>query len=142
MRAAATIAGAALLTGCGAASPIQTKKLYAASDGVRVEIGEGLRAENLLLLTAGEGEPVRVIGALVNDTATEAEISLDLSGVAQTYSVQANGVVDLTTAADIVEVPGVLPGATATVTLTAQRSVSHEVPVLDGTFPAYTELVP
>lgn len=143
VRAAAALAGAALLTGCGAASPIQTKKLYAASDGAQVQIGEGLRAENLMLLTAAENEPVRVVGSLVNDTNEQAEITLDVAGVEQTYSVEPGGVVDLTTAADVIDgATGVIPGATATVVLTAAGSVSHDIPVLDGTFPAYAPLVP
>src|SRR5690625_1260084 len=56
VRGAAAIGAAALLAGCSWMTPIQTAELYAAGDGVRVEIGvPEVRVENLMVLAAEEG---------------------------------------------------------------------------------------
>src|SRR5690606_961128 len=63
--AAGAAAGALLL---GACAPITTQLPYAPSDGSRVDFDDaaGLRGLNLMVLTAAEGEPGALLGALAN----------------------------------------------------------------------------
>ena len=57
--AAAAAALALTMTGCAFASPVSTQLDYAPSDGARVVLSQGgaqVRVENMMILTAGEGE--------------------------------------------------------------------------------------
>ena len=62
-----TLAGLGVLglTACSVTNPMTTKNNYAASDGVRVELGE-VTVINLLVLTAAQGQPGTVLGAVAN----------------------------------------------------------------------------
>ena len=55
--------GASLLTaGCGYITPQQTSHQYSASDGIRADLGP-LQLRNMLIVSSGENEPGRLIGA-------------------------------------------------------------------------------
>lgn len=144
--AAATLA----LSGCSATNPITTQDEYAASDGVRATIGE-IRADNLLLLSAGQGEPGVLHGGLVNDGVEDERVTLTFEG-AEPIVVEVPGgatvLLDGTDEdghADVrVEALDGVPGGVVPLTLETATwgSVSLDVPVLDGTLPEYATLVP
>ncbi|WP_127126544.1 hypothetical protein [Georgenia sp. SYP-B2076] len=140
--AAAALGASLVLAGCSVANPITTQGAYAASDGVRAELG-GVTVENLLILTEGEGETGHVLGSIVNHTTEPVQVTLTLgeNGGSIPFRLPAEGTVNLTdegTALESVDVPAgaVLPGSIST---SGAGSVSVPVPVLDGTIPPYDE---
>ncbi len=141
--AAAMLGVGLVLGGCTATNPITTQYSYAPSDGIRVEVTDRVSVENLLVLTEGEGQPGHVLGAVVNRSPQDMYVSLTLgkSGTAIPVHVPAGGEVNLS--AENVTTPsvGVQPGATlpATVGAAGVGEISVEVPVLDGTLPAYKD---
>ncbi|MDN5557970.1 MAG: hypothetical protein L0G23_00825 [Ruaniaceae bacterium] len=141
-RIAALAATAALLSACGAASPIQTKENYAPSDGVRIEFSNGVRFENFFLLTADAGEPIRPMGSIVNSSNSAAEVTIDVDGNVQTHELPANTVLSLETDGTIIDGVDALPGTNIPVTVTSGGVTIYDVPVLDGTIPPYDELLP
>lgn len=142
--AAVLAAAAALaLVGCSATNPIQTDRGYAASDGVRVTLDD-LRVENLLAVTTAAGEPGALSGALVNDGAADARVTLAAGDSTAELAVPAGGSVLFGTgsgAGERVELDEVAaaPGALLEVTVTADTagSATVQVPVLDGARPPY-----
>lgn len=144
--AAVALVGAGL-AGCSATNPITTQEPYAASDGVRTVLGE-LKAENLLILTSGEGEAASLHGALSNDGGDDLTVTFALEDGTEIGSVDVSagdgvllggtdGEALLFTSPDV-------PGATTDVTVTTATggSESVPVPVLDGTLPEYAEQLP
>lgn len=140
------------LAGC---SPITTQKPYAASDGVRVQVGEDVKAENLLIVSAAEGEPGVLLGALTNTGDQPTTVTLVLGSQSGEVPLAPGqtallGATDATETADLVVVDVAIdsvdaaPGALADVELSTPQagSVTVGVPVLDGTLEAYATLVP
>ncbi|UNX55270.1 hypothetical protein MF406_03065 [Georgenia sp. TF02-10] len=138
--AAACLGVAATLGGCSASNPITTQYSYAPSDGVRVGLTEEVRVENLLVLTEGEGAPAHVLGAVVNHSGEDAEVSLRFgeAGAEVPVRVGADETVRLSeegVTVDVEAVPGsMLP---ATVGASGVGGTEVQVPVLDGTLPEY-----
>lgn len=71
--AAAVGLSVALTTGCAQLNNT-TDMIYNASDGIRVEIGQDIVANNLLVLTEGEGEQGWLIGAVANNGKADAQV--------------------------------------------------------------------
>lgn len=145
---AGTVASLALLVaGCSATNPITTSENYAASDGVRVELGEAVLT-NLLVLTAAEGSEGTVLGAVSNNGQDDLELTLTLEGSADEARIDLPAGATVLLGPDEEEV--VLdsvpapPGALVAVSVVSDRSgaVTVRVPVLDGTLPEYADLVP
>lgn len=134
-------AAALTLTGCGLITPITTMGPYAASDGVRVELGDAVSVENLLLLTADDQQPALLIGVVANHSKTEsAEYALSTEDGTELHSatVEADSMDNLNE--EPVEVGDIdtTPGGTAVVNVTSGGEVvSVSVPVLDGTLAEY-----
>ncbi len=63
------------LAGCSATNPITTEDQYSASDGVRFVLGD-VRASNLLVLSAAEGDAGAVQGGLVNESSEDRSVTL------------------------------------------------------------------
>lgn len=146
VRGAAAVGAAALIAGCSVMTPIQTAEVYAAGDGVRVEIGDSLvRVENLMVLAAEEGGEGHVYGALVNDTGADVVIGLEIAGGGIEMPVEAGQSILLGVDEPVVipAVPGA-PGSLVDATLTAEGagSVPATVPVLDGTLAQYADYLP
>ncbi|MFC0644398.1 hypothetical protein [Cellulomonas phragmiteti] len=150
---AGLVAAAALaLTGCSATNPITTLGEYDASDGAGVSVG-GVRALNLLVVSAGEGEPGALSGALTNRSADDEEVTLTVAGgepveiaVAGGSSVLL-GVTDGPARYATTDVPvaavDTAPGGLTSVTITTSGggTVELRIPVLDGTLPEYAPLL-
>ncbi|MBU4337544.1 MAG: hypothetical protein KJ548_13375 [Actinobacteria bacterium] len=139
-----------VLAACTATNPVTTNEPYSLSDGVRVTLGP-VTAVNLLVVSAGEGEPGVLSGALTNDGADDLRVTLTTAGetTGSTVDVAGGGTVYIGTGSDVGETVQVAsvdaaPGQLLTLTLTspAAGSTQVQVPVLDGTLPQYASLVP
>lgn len=141
--AAATLASAAALAGCGIA-PSEIVN-YPASDGVDLTLGS-LQADNLLVLTAAENDPGTLIGALTNngDQAMTVKIGLPASPTAVPVAAHSTTLIgpQHTTIA-LASVPAA-PGALVELSIDSDvaGTASLQVPVLDGSLPDYATLVP
>jgi len=167
VRAAVVAAGLAtslVVAGCSATNPIQTEDQYDPSDGVSITLGD-VRALNLLVVTAGEGEPGVLHGALTNQGDDDASVTVTFQTSGDdataaptadptTVAVPAGATVllsgadgaqdgDRTVAVDITSTPAA-PGDVTTIGLTSDLAGSEQlqVPVLDGTLPQYEALLP
>ena len=146
--AAVSATGALLLAGC---APSTTTLNYDPSDGTGVRIqsvdGDELRGINLLLVSAAEGEPGNLLGALTNETQEDATFTLEHpDGAPVSLEVPAGGTVYLGTATgetvqfDTVSAP---PGSYVDATLSAAgQTEEFKLPILDGTLPEYAEHLP
>lgn len=141
----ATVAAGLLLGGCSATNPITTQANYAASDGVNVEVGD-LRLTNVLVLSAGGGEPGTVVGSVTND-GDDARVTITVGGEEVVSMRVRSGSTVLMggTDGEVVEVENVSEPAGAYVDVTIRTdagSTTTGVPVLDGTLPEYREYAP
>lgn len=138
--AAVTAGAVAVLTAC---APVMTQEPYAASDGLRVELGDHVVVQNLLVVSAAEGAPGAVQGAILNTGAAEATVVLFDTEVSVDpgQTVLLGGTTGEPLVVDAVEAA---PGATLPVELGVDGSSTQvvPVPVLDGTLPEYADLVP
>lgn len=146
------IGAVAAAAGC---APITTQLPYSASDGVRVELGEQVKAENLMIVTSAEGAPGVLLGGLTNLGEQPAEVSVQV-GVqvvdlpiepGQTVLLGADpGAQDGSAAVAEVSIAAVPapPGGTTDVEIATPGSgaVAVSVPVLDGTLQPYDQVVP
>lgn len=148
----AIVAVALAVAGC---SPITTQQPYNASDGVRAELGEQISADNLLIVTSGEGEPGVLLGGLSNRSDAAADVTLTIGTESIDVSLEPgqttllgapNAPTSPTLAVRDVEIAAVpaAPGATTEVELSTPESgaVTVPVPVLDGTLSQYASLIP
>ncbi|MDO5496122.1 MAG: hypothetical protein Q4G64_10435 [bacterium] len=141
---ASAAAGALALSSCAWASPTQTDKMYAASDGARVSLSDGdaVRVENIMLLTEAEGSAAQLFGAVVNDTPQAITLGIDVEGASTSLEVDANSVVRLEEEIDPIGASSVAPGASLPVTFNYQGTTTRDVPVLDGTLEPYDQYLP
>lgn len=150
LRLPATVAVALVgagLAGCSATNPITTQQPYAASDGVRLGLGD-LHAENLMVLTSGEGEAAGLQGAVGNDGADDLTVTFALEDGTEIGSVEIGAgdsvLLGGTDGEGLVFTSPDAPGATTDVTVSTATGGSETipVPVLDGTLPEYADLLP
>jgi hypothetical protein len=148
LRAWAVPVVVATVAATAACSPIETNRPYSPSDGLRVNLTDDLRGLNLMVVTAGEGEPGAVIGAFANDTSEDVEFELAPEGGAGlTVPVEAGSTVYLGTEdgfdaqlGSVDAAPGgVLP---VTVSVSTGEEETLSLPVLDGTLEEYAHLIP
>ncbi|MFC8801601.1 hypothetical protein ACFT2C_28025 [Promicromonospora sp. NPDC057138] len=146
--AAVSATGALLLAAC---SPTTTTLNYAPSDGVVVSVlgdeDRDLRGINLMVVSAAEGEPGNVLGALANETADDASFTLEAPGASPvTVAVPAGGTVYLGTEtgqAVQLDTVGAEPGDYLDAVLTVgSDSKEFQLPVFDGTLPEYADHLP
>ncbi|MEN5073719.1 hypothetical protein ABE437_07880 [Isoptericola cucumis] len=146
--AASAAAGTLLLAAC---SPTTTVMPYAPSDGARVNLTDTVRGLNLLVVSAAEGEPGTILGALANDSAETVEFELAPEGAAPlTVSVPAGETVYLGGGAAegegleaLIDEVAAIPGGDLETTLSgAGAQEEFAMPVFDGTLPEYADYVP
>ena len=143
--AAAAAAFALTMSGCAFASPVSTQLDYAPSDGARVVLSQGgaqVRVENMMILTAGEGEAAQVFGMLANDSGEDATVAVQIGEEMDEIEVPAGGTADLAAEIDPYEGLDLVPGATVEVAFDYEGVVTHSIPVLDGTLAPYDEYLP
>lgn len=145
----AAVGLALMLSGCSAANPITTDLDYNASDGVRAVVGS-VQVENLIVLTAEQGGPGTLLGAISNEGREDLTVSVGLvdgGGDLTTFALSAEETVLLgpenPEQVEFESVPEP-PGALVALLVRSDREgdLLVEVPVLDSTLPEYAELVP
>lgn len=162
MRVPASIAVTALATlalaGCQFVTPQQTARSYTPSDGVNGTAGDVL-VRNVFLLD-GAGHTASMIGALSNGGDSQASVTVQWTGKngteTQDLQIPAGGLLSLSTdptkldtsvasdsASVILDGVDATPGALFNVTFrTSDGTADLQVPVLNGSLPAYATLVP
>lgn len=144
-RAGVVLASAALLSSCMLASDFTTLNPYAPSDGIRIEVADGVNVENLLVLTPGEGETGHVVGTIVNNSPEMVTVLIDIgeTGNPSPFDVPGNGNIALHEANVTIESVDAAPGATIGTHVQGPDGFSEvrRTPVLDGTLPEYAEFL-
>lgn len=147
-RIAVSLAAAALafgVTSCGAINDQATSTVYAASDGINVDVADAA-VRNLMLVTNADASEARLIGTVVNDS--DKALSLKIAAgdaAAVTLSVPADSSLKLEEDANKTLVTGldIKAGQHAATTFTSAGStVDFSVPVVDGTLAEYRSFVP
>ena len=135
------------VTGCGYINPQQTAEQYSASDGIRADVGP-LQIRNLIIVSAGEDQPGRVIGAIYNSSSNDVKLTLNGADGSQTEIPVAKSSYTLlneSTDPAILSTTGGIPGSLVEVKFresgTGQDSKAM-VPVMDATLPEYKEYLP
>jgi hypothetical protein len=138
------LASAASLAGC---APNTSEKAYAPSDGIDMSIG-AVKGLNLMILTDAKGDPGRLLGAFYNggDDSTTVGVAPEGSDPAS-IDVDASASTLLGTDDDqkdvVFSTTSAAPGSFVNVTITVDgKSTTVGVPVLNGTLPEYSTLVP
>ncbi|MBE1875184.1 hypothetical protein [Myceligenerans pegani] len=149
--AAVTAAGAALLSAC---APTTTALDYSPSDGVMVSVGAqdgeeftDLRGLNLMVVSAEEGAPGTLLGALTNGTRTDATFTLAPEGATPlVFDVGAGDTLYLGGESGetvLLDVVTAMPGSSVPTVLEAGgESQSFDLPVLNGELAEYAAYVP
>ncbi|MEZ2391965.1 hypothetical protein AB6813_20965 [bacterium RCC_150] len=144
---AATAIGIGLLsvTGCGYINPQQTNQQYSASDGVRVDLGS-LQLRNILIVSTGANKPGRVVGAVFNNSSSDATLMIDGAGGSQvSLPVKAKSQTYLNENSDpvILSTSGGNPGTLVPVTVkSGTDSATLQVPVVDASLKEYQKYLP
>jgi hypothetical protein len=141
--------GIALLsvTGCGYINPQQTTEHYSASDGTQADLGP-LQLRNMMIISDGQNNPGRVIGAVYNTSSNDVKLTIDGASGSQTQvPVKKNSYVLLndSTAPAILSTTGGKPGSVVEVTIredATNLNAKFGVPVQDGTIVDYRKYLP
>jgi hypothetical protein len=140
--------GASLLTaGCGYITPQQTSHQYSASDGIRADLGP-LQLRNMLIVSSGEDQPGRLIGAVYNSSSKDVKLTVNGAKGSQTeVPVKANSYTFLNENTDpaILSTSGGKPGSLVDLKVTENgTNVTNtvKVPVLDATLKEYKDYLP
>ena len=147
MAAAALSIGLLGLTGCGYVNEQQTSVQYVASDGIRADVGP-VQLRNMLIVSAGEQQPGRVIGAVYNSSSNDVTVTLKGAEGAQTeVPVKKNSytLLNQSTDAAILSTSGGKPGSLVDVQVTESGTNVNKtvkVPVVDGTLKEYVAYLP
>jgi len=146
-RASVTLAIVLAAAGCSTASPITTQRSYAPSDGVRVQLSDGVSAENLMVLTRGEGKEGLLLGGVVNRSTSGPTVTVTIKldgGSVYTFNLGPKGNVNFSDEDLMPTSVDAPPGATLPATVSASNAGSQDVdiPVLDGTIPPYSDYLP
>jgi len=147
MAAAALGLGLVTVTGCGYITPQQTSHQYSASDGIRADLGP-LQLRNFLIVSAGEDQPGRLLGAVYNSSSKDVKLTVNGAEGSQTQvSVKANSYTLLNDSTDeaILSTSGGIAGSLVPVRVTESGTNvtdTIDVPVLDATLEEYKEYVP
>ena len=145
-RAAATgvIALAMLGTaGCSAVNEQATTREYSPSDGIVENIGD-LQLRNILVVSNGNGEPGRLIGTFVNDSADSQSFSLAVGGSTLSWDLPAGGKVVLEDEPnETVSVVEVEAGSGIDGQLKLDGETTElDIPVVNGDQPNYRPYLP
>ncbi|WP_231687151.1 hypothetical protein [Arthrobacter alpinus] len=140
--------GALAFTGCSAINPQSTTMNYAASDGVKLDMGS-LELRNVLIISSGVDAPGRVLGTFYNTSTSDLTLTISGAQGSQTeVSVKPGVPLVLNGKSDkaILSTISSAPGAMETINLRLSGSGSEtgtlNVPVLEGTLTEYKTLVP
>ncbi|MFD5278654.1 hypothetical protein ACFWIX_13985 [Pseudarthrobacter sp. NPDC058362] len=144
---AAAIGMGLLTAGCSYITPQQTTHQYSSSDGIRTDLGP-LKLRNILVVSAGEDQPGRLIGAVYNNSSKD--VTLKISGAEGSEAevpVKANSYTLLNDTTDevVLDTTGGKPGSLVDMEVSEDgTNVSNtvKVPVLDATLNEYKDYLP
>jgi hypothetical protein len=146
---AALGAGMMAVSGCTYTNPQATTQISNVADGVNASLGS-LELRNMLVISAGQNQEGRVIGAVAN--ASDKDIQLTITGAAGSrtqFSIPSHGsyTLDESTDAAILSKVSEIPGSLEPLKFSQDgqagpQSADLGVPVFDGTLPEYAAYVP
>lgn len=133
------------LSGCSLTAEPTTNRVYSPSDGIGGVV-EGVRVQNLLLITSGAGEDAVLIGSLYNDTSTPVEVALSVETETASFTIPAMSTVKLGLDEGdetLIVTTTVAPGLKSKVQIAVDKigATTKPLPVLDGTLPEYAGIV-
>ncbi|PFG35274.1 hypothetical protein [Sanguibacter antarcticus] len=147
-RPALALGVAGLALALAACSPITTDVPYAASDGIRAQVGD-LDVLNLMILSPSKDAAGRLLGAASSASAEPETLTIAAQDGSVTIPVQLEAGETVNFSVDdglmlLIDQVTVAPGANLPVTLTtsAGESIDVFVPVLDSTLDEYADFVP
>jgi hypothetical protein len=135
-------------TGCTFISPQATTIEYSASDGVNVFDSESpLDVRNVFIVANEDGSVGNLVAAIVNPTDERATLTIGVEGNEPfTVTVPAGDTVSLGADTDPLRIVDLdtMPGSTIELHFQSGDTLGTktQVPVLDGSLPYYTDLVP
>ncbi|MHA7223511.1 hypothetical protein ACX80S_14510 [Arthrobacter sp. RHLT1-20] len=147
MATAALGIGLLSVTGCGYINPQQTSEQYSASDGTLTDLGP-LQLRNMMIISAGEDKPGRVIGAVYNSSSSDVKLTINGAGGSQTQvPVKPNSYTLLNESTDeaILSTTGGAPGSVVELSIRedgTNQTAKFKVPVLDDTIADYKQYLP
>jgi hypothetical protein len=135
---AVTLLTALTVTGCSA--PEETRDAIANGEDGQVGV---VKLRSMLLVSADEGEPGRLLGTLENESSAPVEVMISDPDDQVVVTVPADGQYPLDTNKEIFATVEEPPGALTEITLsTPSESTTLDVPVLDGTLDQYKPYLP
>jgi hypothetical protein len=147
---ATALAVVTLVAGCNFISPQRTTKIYDASDGTSITVGD-VKVRNAIALTDG-GSEASLVMSVINDSDDAVEVSFQYETSAgdetQTVEVDARSQVDRGTSTDddqfVMSDLDVTPGQLLPVFIQygTETGKTLQVPVLTGDLPEYATLLP
>ena len=133
-----TLLTALTVTGCSA--PEETRDAIANGEDGQVGV---VKLRSMLLVSAEEGEPGRLLGTLDNESSAPVDVVISDLNDEVTVTVPADGQYPLDTNEQIFATVEEPPGALTEISLaTADESTTLNVPVLDGTLDPYKPYLP
>lgn len=137
----------ATMTGCGYINPQQTSEQYSAADGIRADLGP-LQLRNMLIVSAGEDKPGRLIGAVYNSSSQDVKLTVNGAKGSQTQvPVKANSYTLLNNSTDEAMLSTTGGNAGSLVDLKVTENGTNvtktvKVPVLDASQAEYKDYLP
>ncbi|HET7140071.1 MAG TPA: hypothetical protein VFI36_07925 [Arthrobacter sp.] len=137
----------ATMTGCGYINPQQTSEQYSAADGIRADLGP-LQLRNMLIVSAGEDKPGRLIGAVYNSSSQDVKLTVNGAKGSQTQvPVKANSYTLLNNSTDEAMLSTTGGKAGSLVDLKVAENGTNvtktvKVPVLDASQAEYKDYLP
>ncbi|WP_434994721.1 hypothetical protein [Arthrobacter sp. Ld5] len=133
-----TLLTALAVTGCSA--PEETRDAITTGEDGQVGVVE---LRSMLLVSADEGEPGRLLGTLVNESSAPVEVTISDPDDQIVVTVPADGRYPLDTNEQILAGVEEPPGALTELSLAAPtETTTLDVPVLDGTLEPYEPYEP
>jgi len=135
------------LTACSVTNQQTTQLEYQPADGEQVDLG-GVGVYSMLLIAASAEEPGNLIARVVNSTGEPQTVTLVGTGAAAfetEVEVEPNETLDVGPEGEqvLVEPAGEIPGRLVPVVVSVGEETEEvTIPVLDGTFEYYADLVP
>ncbi|KPN18279.1 MULTISPECIES: hypothetical protein [Arthrobacter] len=145
--AAAGVIALSLLgaTGCSAVNDQATTMEYSPSDGIVQDLGD-LQLRNILVVSEGDGEPGRLMGTVINDSADPINFELSVGGSNLSWNIPGGGKVvydDAPQAEVLVEAVNVLPGTGIRAEAKdGSETATLNLPVVDGQVSYYEDYLP
>lgn len=115
---------------------------YAIANGANTDVGD-VQIRSLLIVSAAEGERGRLLGSLFNTSKEPVEVTIADEDDSVRVTVDGQSDVGLDTNPVFFSSVSEIPGSRVQVTISAgSHSRNLDVPVMDGTLPAYRSYVP